>query len=359
MSDIFDIEKYLSDGVEALLSRAVKATFKNPKESAFLARYAVAAKRSAKLRRQAEVSGEHIPSFLIASITSDCNLSCAGCYARACNKSEASEPMSRDDWSRVFAEAEKIGVAMILLAGGEPLMRKDVILATAKYKNIIFSIFTNGTMLDGEYIKLLDRRRNLVPIISIEGNEIQTDTRRGIGVYKQTVEVMKTLREKGLLFGVSITMTTENINEVTDASYIDWLRGLGCKVALFVEYVPFEAKELALGNKERGILAGRLNALRSKYEDMILISFPGDEKETGGCLAAGRGFFHINANGGAEPCPFSPHSDTSLKTATLMDALQSGLFTSLRDGGLLMKEHMGGCTLFEFDSAVTAILSAE
>jgi MoaA/NifB/PqqE/SkfB family radical SAM enzyme len=91
---------------------------------------------------------------------------------------------------------------------------------------------------------------------------------------------------------------------------------------------------------------------------MILVSFPGDEKESGGCLAAGRGFFHINAYGGAEPCPFSPHSGANLKTATLMQALQSPLFLSLREGDILRKEHSGGCALFEFNDEVTVMVSA-
>ncbi|GHU77985.1 radical SAM protein [Clostridia bacterium] len=358
MSDKIDIEKYLSDGVEVLVKGAMKATLKNPKESAFLMRYAAAAKKSAKLRPQAEMNGEHIPSFLIASITTDCNLRCVGCYAHAGQQCAKVEQMSQAEWKRVFTEAENLGVAIILLAGGEPLMRRDVIEAAAKHKGILFPIFTNATMLDNDYLRLFGQRRNLVPIVSIEGNEIQTNARRGNGIYKQTVNTMKALLEKGLLFGVSITVTTDNLSTVTDAAYIDWLRSLGCKVTLFVEYVPFESKELALGEQEREGLSRQLDVFRAETDDMILISFPGDEKETGGCLAAGRGFFHINASGGAEPCPFSSHSDTNLKTATLRQALQSPLFLSLRNSGLLIQEHTGGCTLFEFDDKVAALLSA-
>jgi MoaA/NifB/PqqE/SkfB family radical SAM enzyme len=209
-------------------------------------------------------------------------------------------------------------------------------------------------MLGAEYLELLDKHRNLVPIVSIEGNDLQTDARRGNGVYGKTIETMQALYGKGLLFGVSITVTTENLATVTAADYIDWLSGLGCTVALCVEYVPFESKELALDDQGREALAERINALRLGTDDMVLISFPGDEKETGGCLAAGRGFFHINASGGAEPCPFSPHSDTNLKDTTLRQALQSPLFLSLRDGGILMREHTGGCTLFEYDQSGVA-----
>ena len=80
---------------------------------------------------------------------------------------------------------------------------------------------------------------------------------------------------------------------------------------------------------------------------MILISFPGDEKSSGGCLAAGRGFFHINPYGGAEPCPFSPYSDINVSKTSLLQAIDSKLFTKLRSGGILTGEHSGGCVLFE------------
>jgi len=106
-----------------------------------------------------------------------------------------------------------------------------------------------------------------------------------------------------------------------------------------------ESLGLALDDEGRVFLASRVGELR-KDRSMVLISFPGDERESGGCLAAGRGFFHINASGGAEPCPFSPCSDTSLRSTTLRGALASPLFTRLREEGLLFKEHAGGCTLF-------------
>lgn len=70
---------------------------------------------------------------------------------------------------------------------------------------------------------------------------------------------------------------------------------------------------------------------------MVYLSFPGDEKGTGGCVAAGRGFFHINSHGGAEPCPFSPYSDINVRDTSLKAALNSHLFTELRNGGFLLE----------------------
>ena len=87
------------------------------------------------------------------------------------------------------------------------------------------------------------------------------------------------------------------------------------------------------------------------------MSFPGDEKLSDGCLAAGRGFFHINSHGGAEPCPASPYSDTNLCDTSLIETLDSNLFKSLRDGGILMDDHEGGCVLFEHRDEVEKILN--
>ena len=88
-------------------------------------------------------------------------------------------------------------------------------------------------------------------------------------------------------------------------------------------------------------MMGRIDELRESRQDMVFVSFPGDEKSSGGCLAAGRGFFHINSHGGAEPCPFSPYSDISVKDTSLKEALRSNLFTALRDGDILAGEHTG------------------
>jgi MoaA/NifB/PqqE/SkfB family radical SAM enzyme len=103
-------------------------------------------------------------------------------------------------------------------------------------------------------------------------------------------------------------------------------------------------------------LAITQDRLRIEYEDVIFLSFPGDEKYMGGCIAAGRGFFHINADGGAEPCPFSPFSDINLKDCTLLGAIESPLFKKIREGGLLLEDHSGGCVLFEKEAEIRKLM---
>ena len=104
---------------------------------------------------------------------------------------------------------------------------------------------------------------------------------------------------------------------------------------------------LAPGEEEREILRASMDRIRSEHSELVAISFPGDEKSSGGCLAAGRGFFHINSHGGAEPCPFSPHTAANIKATTLKEALNAALFRALRAGDLLAGDHDGGCVLYE------------
>jgi len=355
---IFNLEQYLSNGIEQLIKDALKVTFKNPKQSAFFLRFGKAAQKASKHRSELEKTGLHVPPFLIASITSDCNLKCLGCYSHANNSCVESQELPVKVWERIFDEAIDLGISVILLAGGEPLLRQDVLEAATKRKDILFPVFTNGTKLDRDVIHLFETHRNLVPIISIEGDETETDARRGQGVYAQIIDSMKTLHKRGLLFGVSITVTSNNLDAITESDFVNELEQSGCKVILYVEYVPFEHKDIALNDESRNKLAAEIDGLRENRESVIIISFPGDEAESGGCLAAGRGFFHISASGNAEPCPFSPYSDLNLQNTSLRDAINSPLFSRLRDEGILATPHTGGCVLFEQEEAVAKMATS-
>ena len=212
-----------------------------------------------------------------------------------------------------------------------------------RYRNIFYSTCwwrTTSCEQSGDLRKytgfVFYKNRNLVPIISIEGDEKVTDARRGKGVYSKLIDSMELMRKKGIIFGVSLTFTKRNIYSLLSTEFIDRLHDYGCKVVFFIEYVPLnvETNAMAPGDKERDLLFIEIENLRKGYSDMIFMSFPGDEKTSGGCLAAGRGFFHINS----------------------LDVLDSKLFKSLRDDGILIDEHEGGCVLFEHKEDVEKIL---
>ena len=356
-----DLQRHIVRGVERIVADSLRAAFKNPKESVFLARFAAASRRASKRRELLEQQGEHVPGFMIASVTSSCNLHCSGCYSRCIETTTDEAPvcqLSGDEWKDIFLQARELGMSFILIAGGEPLLRRDIIEAAAQIPEIMFPIFTNGTFLDDAYLRLFDQHRNLVPVLSIEGEEETTDLRRGEGMYRLITANMDTFRARGIPFGASVTVTTENLEEVMSSAFVSSLLEKGCKLVLFIEFVPVtdEAGHLAPGDPERERMGILMESLRKEYPDVLLLSFPGDELAMGGCMAAGREFIHINSHGGAEPCPFSPFSDINVKHTSLREALRSPLFTKIRDAGLLQGAHAGGCVLYEKREQVEKLL---
>ena len=364
MDSGFDIQRYMTGGVERIVADAIRATVKDPRESAYMLKFASVSRKASKKRAAAEKAGEHIPPFLIASITSSCNLHCAGCYSRCNDATTDREPvdqLSGEEWKKVFDEAEEMGVSFILLAGGEPMLRWDVIQEAGRKPGILFPVFTNGTFFGEKHMELFDKCRNLIPVISIEGNRDKTDSRRGEGVYDKLISVMDRLCEKDLIFGASVTVTTENMDEVTSDAFLKSLSERGCKLVIYVEYVPVteESTELAISDEQRDHLIAEVSRIRSDHQDMVFVSFPGDEKSSGGCIAAGRGFFHINSHGGAEPCPFSPYSDVNVRDTSLREALRSKLFMRIIEEDMLVDDHKGGCVLFEKRKQVEAASKQE
>lgn len=349
-----DLNAFMNAGAQDILKTATHYYLHSVRGARYLAHAAKALSRAQRERDAREAQGVHVPPFLIASIASECNLNCTGCYAHA-NGTIGSEPLAREladnQWERIFAEAREIGVSFILLAGGEPTLRRGVIEAAAACDDVIFPVFTNGTTMDESWVDLFDEHRNLVPVFSVEGTDRQTDERRGPGVAARVREAARRCTERGILWGASLTVTTANIDEVTSRDYVRDLHDRGCGLLVYNEFVPIDSctTDLALPMSRHDELMRRMDDIHADQglDKLIAIAFPGNEEFMGGCLAAGRGFFHISQAGNAEPCPFSPYSVANVADVGLVGALTSPFFARIREiEAEHADEHMGGCTLF-------------
>lgn len=60
-----------------------------------------------------------------------------------------------------------------------------------------------------------------MPILSIEGGQETTDKRRGLGVYERLQTSMQRMTDAGILFGASVTVTTENMQEVLSDAFVN------------------------------------------------------------------------------------------------------------------------------------------
>ncbi|HJJ31480.1 MAG TPA: radical SAM protein [Methanocorpusculum sp.] len=353
-----DLSVYISRGLVRLVSSVLAESAFDKSGRRFLLHQLRVQKRKIRLRNN---QGIHIPPFLIASITGQCNLHCKGCYARGsgfCTDVPRDEPLSAGEWMRIFSEAEELGISAVLLAGGEPFMNREVLFRAAEISDMIFPVFTNGTLFDDEMLALFSKSRNLFPVFSIEGDSAATDFRRGAGVFAKASAAASALHASGVLFGVSVTVTAENIASVSSDAFFAGLAEAGAAVVFLIEYTASHESErgLELSGADRKYLSERLTLARMQYRSLWFLSFPGDENLMGGCLAAGRGFFHINPFGAAEPCPFSPFSDRNLKTCSLKEAISSPLFKRLSAAELTRIPHEGGCALAGRADEVSALV---
>ncbi len=352
-----DFTAIMNKSISQLLKDSLRISLKNPSMALFIKNTIVSQKKAATIRLKNEEDGFHVPAFMIASITHRCNLRCKGCYAQAQYRRQDSE-LDVSRMKSMVQEAKDLGISIILLAGGEPLVRKNDIMAIAREnRDVIFPTFTNGLLLNDTVITALKGIKNLIPVISIEGNEEDTDTRRGDGVHQHNKGIFRQLKDNNIFYGTSITVTRENFDTVTDESFIRELIAEGCKLFFFVEYVPVkeETDTWVITEEQREGLSQKLTDFRENLSGLF-IAFPGDEKRFGGCLASGRGFIHVSPEGNVEPCPFAPFSDSNIKDKSLKGALQSDFLRKIRENHDLLVEGQGGCALWEKRNIVESFL---
>jgi MoaA/NifB/PqqE/SkfB family radical SAM enzyme len=348
--------KVLNESLNIFFKDALRVALTNPSQAYFFFKTVRWQKKGARVRSNWEKQGIHIPPIMIFSITNRCNLRCRGCYHQALRQSPKEE-MAQDKLRSIVAEAKELGIYFLVIAGGEPLVRQEILDITKGFPEIIFLLFTNGLLINEEILMKLKGQKNIVPVISLEGYEADTDERRGKGVYEGLQRIVRNLKSQGIFWSVSLTVTRSNFATITNEQFVENLVSLGCKLFFFVEYTPVSegTENWLLTDEQRASLLTLRNSLRSRFP-ALFIAVPGDEEEIGGCLSAGRGFVHVSAEGNVEPCPFAPYSDTSLRDSSLKDALQSELLSTIRQNHKQLSETEGGCALWVKRAWVRSLL---
>ena len=352
-----DIELAFEASIFDTLKLAARIMFYDPRFAVRALRLLARQRKAAKVRRIHKTQGVHVPPFSIFSITGQCNLSCVGCYANVLHRSARPE-LSNEKISQLLSEARDLGVSIMLIAGGEPFLREGLLDLTAQTPEILFLLFTNATLIDDAVVRKLKAQPHVVPILSLEGDEALTDARRGAGTHAIVLDAMRRLKAQHVFFGTSTTLTCENYDLTTSPEHLRGLLKRGSRLFYYINYIPVEpgTEYLQLPGERVKEFEQLLSAYR-KTMPCLFIAFPHDEIALGGCLAAGRGFVHINAYGDVEPCPFSPYSDRNLAEVSLMEALNSPLLRSIRESGVKLDETDGRCALWTRKEWVEGLLA--
>ncbi|MFR8518807.1 MAG: radical SAM protein [Emergencia timonensis] len=276
----------------------------------------------------------NVPWLILMDPTSACNLHCTGCWAAEYgNKLN----LSFEDMDDLITQGKELGIFFYMYTGGEPLVRKDdLIKICEKHRDCAFIAFTNGTLVDQAFCDDLKRVGNLYLAISLEGSEDVNDQRRGEGVYQKVMHAMDLLKENGCLFGTSICYTSSNYEKVTSDEFIQMEIDKGVKFSMYFHYMPVgnDASPDLLPTKEQRIyMYHRIREIRNMIsgKGLFCFDFQNDGEYVGGCIAGGRNYFHINANGDAEPCVFIHYSNANIKEKSLLEVLHSPIFMAYHD----------------------------
>ena len=302
------------------------------------------------IRKMRTVHNCNIPWLILMDPTSACNLHCTGCWtAEYGNKLN----LSYEELSNVVKQGKEIGVYFYMFTGGEPLVRKkDIIQLCEEHHECQFLAFTNGTLVDEAFCQEMKRVGNLALAISLEGSPEVNDLRRGAGVYGKVMHAMELLKENGLIFGTSICYTSKNCESVTSKEFVKLMVDKGCRYAMYFHYMPVgnEASlELLPTPEQRMYIKDRIREIRKleNGEGLFTMDFQNDGEFVGGCIAGGRNYFHINANGDAEPCVFIHYSGANIRTHSLLEILKQPLFMAYHNNQPFNENHLRPCPMLE------------
>ena len=292
----------------------------------------------------------NVPWLILLDPTSACNLHCTGCWAAEYGHKLNLTYEELDD---IITQGKELGIYFYMYTGGEPLVRKkDLIRLCEKHSDCIFHAFTNGTLVDDAFCREMVRVGNLSLSLSLEGYQEVNDSRRGEGTFGRVMEAMDLLKSYGLIFGTSICYTSKNIDTVTSDSFLDMIIEKGCRFTWYFHYMPVgndAAVELLPTKEQREYMYHRVREIRGKEggKQIFAMDFQNDGEFVGGCIAGGRNYFHINANGDVEPCVFVHYSSANIREKSMKECLKQPLFMAYRDGQPFNENHLRPCPMLE------------
>jgi MoaA/NifB/PqqE/SkfB family radical SAM enzyme len=303
----------------------------------------VSALRRWRFRRKRGVA----PAGIAFSPTMECNLACGGCYAAQYPRGEE---IPLDVFDRMLGEAVRMGVFLVVVTGGEPLLREGLVGLLARHRRLVFLLVTNGTLLDAGAARALTASRNVVTAISVDGPRDLNDARRGEGTYDAAVAAMALLKKEGVLFGFSTMVTRDNWGAVTGDQFVEGMIERGCALGFYTEYMPIGQgahERWILGRQEQDLFCQALLRVRAT-KPLIAVHLPDDEyDELGRCMGVAWGSVHINAQGFIEPCPFAHFAADNIIETSLEEALCSPFLRELRSGDAIARRTHAGCALVE------------
>lgn len=256
------------------------------------------------------------------------------------------QELSFDELDAIVEQGKVLGTYFYGFSGREPLSRRNELIALGnKHADCVFLVFTAGSEVDEDLAGDLLRVRNMVPVI----NATEFAVSAGTGREGSLARAMAILQAARLLFGVSCITDRDNCQALGSEQFFDKMIAGGAKFAWFFTYLPMGIQgdpARMITAEQREYLYRQVRQFRNN-KPLFTMDFWNDGEYMGGCVAGGRRYCHINANGDIEPCVFTPYSDSNIRSKSLLEAYRSPLFLSYCRRQLLPTNPLCSCPLLD------------
>jgi len=267
---------------------------------------------SVQRHKQRLQRGEVFPPFLYVSVINSCNLRCQGCWVDVAAKQETIKPQAMH---KLVREAKAMGNVFFGIVGGEPFMHPQLLDMLGAHPDCYFQVFTNGQFITDERAKRMRQLGNVTPLISVEGNEVVSDQRRGRrGVLSKTMEGVRNCLEHKVFTGVCTSLCQTNIDDLLTEEWIDRLIAMGVMYTWFHVYRPMgpDANPGLSLSSEQQLRARKFVVEMRARKPIIIIDAYYDGEGRAVCPAATGISHHINPWGDIEPCPIVQFTKESI-----------------------------------------------
>ena len=318
---------------------------------------------------------EFAPKWIAWEITRRCNLRCVHCRSASEMEAKGHPDFPLAEAYRVLDDIAGYATPVVVLSGGEPLVRKDVF-DIARYgtdKGLRMCLATNGTLVDKKVCEDIKSSGIRIVSLSLDGSEakVHDDFRNQEGAFDGTINAARLFREHGIEFIVNSSFTKRNQEEIprvytlakelgATAWYMFMIVPTGRGEEIMNELISKEDYDEILDwhydmEKDEDAMLVRPTCAPHYYRVVLQRAKKEGEKfkkrtlkfSTGGakgCIA-GQLICLIDVDGNVLPCSYFPKPAGNIREKSFKEIWEeSELFKDLRD----FKKYKGRCGSCEF-----------
>ncbi|MEJ2683603.1 MAG: radical SAM protein [Candidatus Sulfobium sp.] len=318
---------------------------------------------------------EFAPKWIAWEITRRCNLRCVHCRSSSEMEVKGHPDFTKDEAFRVIDDIAGYAKPVVVLSGGEPLVRKDVfdIARHGTDRGLRMCLATNGTLVNQEVCEDIKSSGIRIVSLSLDGSDeaVHDDFRSQKGAFAGTMNAARLFRENGIEFIINSSFTKRNQEEIpkvyrlakklgATAWYMFMIVPTGRGEEIMNELISKEDYEEILDwhydmEKEEDTMLVRPTCAPHYYRVVLQQSKKKGEKfnrrslkfSTGGgkgCIA-GQLICLIDVDGNVLPCSYFPKPAGNIREKSFREIWESSeLFRELRD----FRKYKGKCGSCEY-----------